>query len=65
MPRAFLGSMAYQEGRQRVAVAGEEPHAAEQALLQVAIGVEVQHDGRRVLVQRCLFLQLEVRSHAA
>src|SRR6185437_6094920 len=48
-----------------VAVAGHEPDAGDDSLLQVAVGEEVQGEGVGVLAEARVFLKLEGRGHAA
>src|ERR1700728_561837 len=54
MPGALLGRMLNQQSRQSIPVARQKPHAAEQPLLQMAVRIQVQHNSRRMLVQRGL-----------
>ncbi len=48
MPRTFLAGVLYQQRRQRIAVQREELDAADEALLQMRVGIEVQSDGGSV-----------------
>jgi hypothetical protein len=65
MPRTLLGGVFDQQRGEGVAVAGEELNAGEEAFLEVAVGVEVEHDRGGVLGEGCLFLELKVGGHAA